>query len=56
MSQLRNLVEDVAILLNNKINNLNLDTHYDNVSNSFETYDFNRVIFTDLIKKRVKII
>lgn len=35
LSQLRNLVEDVAILLNNKINNLNLDTHYDNVSDSF---------------------
>ena len=36
LSQLRNLVEDVAILLNNKINSLNLDTHYENVSDSFE--------------------
>ena len=37
LSQLRNLVEDVVILLNNKINNLILDTHYDNVNDSFET-------------------
>ena len=36
LSQLRNLVEDVVILLNNKINNLNLDTHYENVNDSFE--------------------
>lgn len=36
LSQLRNLVEDVAILLNNKINNLNLDTHYDNIHESFD--------------------
>lgn len=36
LSQLRNLVEDVAILINNKINNLNLDSHYRNVSESFE--------------------
>lgn len=36
LSQLRNLIEDVAILLNNKINDLNLDTHYDNASDSFE--------------------
>ena len=36
LSQLRNLVEDVAILLNNKINNLKLDTHYENVNQSFE--------------------
>lgn len=36
LSQLRNLVEDVAILLNNRINNLELDTHYNNVSSSFE--------------------
>lgn len=36
LSQLRNLVEDVVILLNNKINNLSLDTHYDNVNDSFE--------------------
>ena len=37
LSQLRNLVEDVVILLNNKINGLNLDIHYNNVKNSFET-------------------
>lgn len=36
LSQLRNLVEDVAILLNNKINNLELDIHYDNVNSSFD--------------------
>ncbi len=36
LSQLRNLVEDVVILLNNKQNNLTLDTHYDNVNASFE--------------------
>lgn len=36
LSQLRNLVEDVAILINNKINNLNLDSHYKNVSESFD--------------------
>lgn len=36
LSQLRNLVEDVAILLNNKINNLQLDTHYNNVNSSFD--------------------
>lgn len=36
LSQLRNLVEDVAILLNSKINNLELDTHYDNVNSSFD--------------------
>lgn len=36
LAQLRNLVEDVVILLNNKINNLNLDTHYENVNISFE--------------------
>jgi len=36
LSQLRNLVEDVTILLNNKINGLTLDTHYDNVSSSFD--------------------
>ncbi len=36
LSQLRNLVEDVAILINNKINNKQLDNHYDNVYESFE--------------------
>lgn len=36
LSQLRNLVEDVVILLNNKINALTLDTHYENVKDSFE--------------------
>ena len=28
LSQLRNFVEDTAILINNKKNNLDLDTHY----------------------------
>lgn len=36
LSQLRNLVEDIAILINNKENNLTNDTHYDNVSPSFK--------------------
>lgn len=36
LSQLRNLVEDVAILINNKENNLSNDTHYDNVHPSIE--------------------
>jgi len=36
LSQLRNLVEDVAILVNNKSNNKNLDTNYDNISPSIE--------------------
>ena len=35
LSQLRNLIEDVAILVNNKENGLTLDTHYDNVNPSF---------------------
>ena len=34
LSQLRNLIEDVAILINNKENNLNYDTQYDNISPS----------------------
>ena len=34
LSQLRNFVEDVAILINNKENDLDNDTHYDNVSPS----------------------
>ena len=36
LSQLRNLVEDVVILINNKENNLSLDTHYNNVAPSIE--------------------
>lgn len=36
LSQLRNLVEDVVILINNRLNRLNLDSHYNNVSISFE--------------------
>lgn len=36
LSQLRNLIEDVAILINNKQNNLNLDTHYNNINPSIE--------------------
>ena len=36
LSQLRNLVEDVAILINNKHNNLNLDTNYNNIRPSFD--------------------
>ncbi len=36
LSQLRNLVEDVAILINNKENNLLLDTHYDNIHQSID--------------------
>ena len=34
LSQLRNLVEDVAILINNKSNGLNLDSSYFNVGQS----------------------
>ena len=34
LSQLRNLTEDIAILLNNKKNVLNLDCHYENVKPS----------------------
>ena len=34
LSQLRNLVEDVAILINNRENSLLLDTHYDNIAPS----------------------
>ena len=34
LSQLRNLVEDVAILINNKENRLDLDTHYENIEPS----------------------
>lgn len=34
LAQLRNLTEDMAILVNNKDNSLNLDTHYDNVESS----------------------
>ena len=36
LSQLRNLVEDIAILINNKENNLTNDTYYDNVSPSLK--------------------
>ena len=36
LSQLRNLVEDVVILINNNINGLDLDCGYDNVNDSFD--------------------
>lgn len=36
LSQLRNLVEDVAILINNRENNISLDSHYVNISPSME--------------------
>ncbi len=36
LSQLRNLTEDIAILINNKENNLDLDCHYDNVESSMD--------------------
>ena len=36
LSQLRNLVEDVAILINHRENNLSFDTHYDNISPSLD--------------------
>lgn len=36
LSQLRNLVEDVAILINNRENGLLLDTHYDNIAPSID--------------------
>lgn len=36
LAQLRNLVEDVAILANNKKNNLNLDTRYENINPSIK--------------------
>lgn len=36
LSQLRNFVEDTAILINNKKNNLDLDTHYENVNSSIK--------------------
>ena len=34
LSQLRNLTEDIAILINNKENSLSLDCHYENVKTS----------------------
>ena len=34
LAQLRNLIEDLAIFVNNKENSLNLDTHYENVESS----------------------
>lgn len=36
LAQLRNLIEDVAILINNRENNQNLDTQYENISPSLE--------------------
>ena len=36
LSQLRNLVEDVAILINNELNNKKLDVSFDNVKPSFD--------------------
>ncbi len=36
LSQLRNLTEDIAILINNKENHLDLDCHYENVESSMD--------------------
>lgn len=36
LSQLRNLIEDVAILINNRENNKELDTQYNNISPSLD--------------------
>ena len=36
LSQLRNLTEDIAILINNKENSLELDCHYENVGTSMD--------------------
>ena len=36
LSQLRNLIEDVAILINNKENNKELDTQYNNIAPSLD--------------------
>ncbi len=36
LSQLRNLTEDIAILINNKENHLTLDSHYDSVAPSMD--------------------
>ncbi len=36
LAQLRNLTEDIAILVNNIENSLSLDTHYDNVDSSMK--------------------
>ena len=36
LAQLRNLIEDVAILINNRENNQNLDTQYENISPSLD--------------------
>lgn len=36
LAQLRNLVEDVSILANNRKNNLNLDTRYENINPSIK--------------------
>ena len=36
LAQLRNLIEDVAILINNRENNLSLDTQYENISPSLD--------------------
>ncbi len=36
LAQLRNLTEDIAILINNKENGLDLDCHYDNVKPSMD--------------------
>ena len=36
LSQLRNMIEDVAILINNRENNQNLDTQYENIHPSLE--------------------
>lgn len=49
LSQLRNLVEDVAILINNKDNSENLDSHYENVNPSL-TYLKTKADYKDIIK------
>ena len=36
LSQLRNLIEDVAILINNREDNQNLDTQYENIAPSLD--------------------
>ena len=36
LAQLRNLIEDVAILINNRENNQSLDTQYENISPSLD--------------------
>lgn len=49
LSQLRNLVEDVAVLINNKENGENLDSHYENVNPSL-AYLKTKAQYKDIIK------